>query len=314
MKKPKKAQGFWLWAIESQEVDIVKKFERLAADVYRLAVTFPGCWAGVTLVTGAENVLIDTGGCAETVDSDIVPALAQLGLTPGDIHWMAMTHIHGDHVGGCARLKELNPAMKVAVFADSRERMLDPLKYSKAIRARFPEYSPAAPAVLDGLTPDLLLKDGDKLGTLRLLHTPGHDTDACCYLDERTMTLITGDSLQLNGTVSQGCALLMDAVGYENTLRRLMDMPIQNIVCGHPYLPLGAEAIGPDETRRYLSACLACASHDEGFVHGMMAAGVTDPAVIARALIGEVGGKEPAKLFLPLYTVTEYMKKGVQPQ
>ena len=41
----------------------------------------------------------------------------------------------------------------------------------------------------------------------------------------------------------------------------------------------------------------------------MMAAGVTDPAEIARALIHEVGGKEPAYLFLPLYTVTEYMKK-----
>ena len=287
----------------------MESFIRLAPDVYRLAVTFPGCWAGATLVTGRENILVDTGGCAETVDSDIVPALTQLGLTPKDIHWMAITHIHGDHVGGCARLKELNPQMKVAVYVDSRDRMLDPLKYSKAIRATFPQYSPAAPAVLDGVKPDLLLTDGRKLGDLRLLHTPGHDTDACCYLDERTMTLITGDSLQLNGTVSQGCALLMDAQGYEKTLRRLLEMPICNIVCGHPYLPLGADAIGPEASRKYLEACLACAKHDEGFVHGMMAAGVTDPAEIARALIREVGGKEPAYLFLPLYTVTEYMKK-----
>lgn len=287
----------------------MESFIRLAPDVYRLAVTFPGCWAGATLVTGRENILVDTGGCAETVDSDIVPALTQLGLTPKDIHWMAITHIHGDHVGGCARLKELNPQMKVAVYVDSRDRMLDPLKYSKSIRATFPQYSPAAPAVLDGVKPDLLLTDGGKLGDLRLLHTPGHDTDACCYLDERTMTLITGDSLQLNGTVSQGCALLMDAHGYEKTLRRLLEMPICNIVCGHPYLPLGADAIGPEASRKYLEACLACAKHDEGFVHGMMAAGVTDPAEIARALIREVGGKEPAYLFLPLYTVTEYMKK-----
>lgn len=59
---------------------------------------------------------------------------------------------------------QLNPNIKVACFADSLDRMRDPLTYSKAIRAAFPEYSPAAPAVLDGMEPDLLLKDGDRLG------------------------------------------------------------------------------------------------------------------------------------------------------
>lgn len=292
----------------------MKSFVCLAPNVYRLEVTFPGCWTGVTLVTGRENILVDTGGCAETVDSDIVPALNAMGLDLTDVHWLAMTHIHGDHVGGCARLKQLNPCLKVACFADSLDRMRDPLAYSRQIRSVFPEHSASAPAVLEGAEPDLLLRDGDCLGDLKLLHTPGHDTDACCYLDERTMTLITGDSLQLNGTVSQGCALLMDAEGYRRTLLRLSSLPIANIVCGHPYLPLGAEAIGRDAARAYLETCAACDAHDEGFVHGMQAAGVGDPAAIARALIHEVGGREPGKLFLPLYTVTQYMRKGVHAQ
>ena len=42
----------------------MEKFVCLAPNVYRLAVTFPGCWAGAVLVTGAENILVDTGGCA----------------------------------------------------------------------------------------------------------------------------------------------------------------------------------------------------------------------------------------------------------
>lgn len=284
-------------------------FVRLAPDVYRLAVPFPGCWTGVTLVTGEENILVDTGGCAETVDTAIVPALKELGLELKDISWIAITHIHGDHVGGMGRLLELAPHLRVACFAQSRERLLDPLTYSKAIRAKFPEHSPSAPARLDGAEADLLLNDGDKVGSLTLIHTPGHDTDSCCYLDERSMTLITGDSLQLNGTVSQGCALLMDANGYEKTLARLMGMGIQNIVCGHPYLPLGPEAIGEDAARAYLEACHYCFAHDEGFVQGMLAAGVEDSAEIARALIREVGGTEPGKLFLPLYTVTEFIDR-----
>lgn len=285
-------------------------FVCLAPNVYRLAVTFPGCWTGVTLVTGKDNILIDSGGCAETVDSDIVPALEKLGLSLDIIHWVALTHIHGDHVGGCARLRQLAPQIKVACFSDSQERLREPLVYSKKIRAAFPAYSPPAPSVLEGLEPDRLLKDGDTLGPLRLLHTPGHDTDACCYFDERTQTLITGDSLQLNGTVSQGCALLMDAEGYKRTLARLVRMDIRNIVCGHPYLPLGAEALGREAASAYLAACVDCQGHDAGFVHGMQAAGTEDPATIARALIREVGGIVPDHLFLPLYTVTQYMHKG----
>lgn len=285
-------------------------FVRLAPDVYRLAVPFPGCWAGAALVLGRENILIDSGGCAETVDSSIVPALERLGLSLKDIGWLAFTHIHGDHVGGCGRLKELAPHLKIAIFEQSLERMRDPLAYSALIRARFPGYSAGTPARLDGAEPDLLLRDGDLLGDLRLIHTPGHDTDSCCYLDTRTGTLITGDSLQLNGTVSQGCALLMDADGYEETLHRLLGMKIETIVCGHPYLPLGADASGREACRAYLEKCLACFHHDEGFVQGMLAAGVTDPPEIARRLIRNVGGTEPAHLFLPLYTITEFIRRS----
>lgn len=125
------------------------------------------------------------------------------------------------------------------------------------------------------------------------------------------MTLITGDSLQLNGTVSQGCALLMDTEGYQKTLSRLQAMPIENIVCGHPYLPLGAEAIGREAVQAYLSACVSCASHDEGFVHGMQAAGETDPAKIASALIREVGRQGtglPVPAFVYRYSI--YAQRG----
>lgn len=288
----------------------MEEFVKITENVYRAPVTFPGCWAGVALVTGKENILVDTGGCAETVDSYIVPALARLGLTLKDIGWMAMTHIHGDHVGGAARLKELAPWMKVACYAGSAERMRHPRDYSAEIRAAFPGQSAPVPAVLDGLEPDLLLEDGDMLGDLMLIHTPGHDTDSCSYYDVRTRTLLTGDSLQLNGTVSQGCSLLMDVPGYRRTLDRLESMDIDNIACGHPYLPLGADAIGRKASRAYLEACRGCLRHDEGFVRGMMAAGVTDPTVIAKALIKEVGGQEPKFLFLPLYTVTGIMKEN----
>ena len=285
----------------------MESFERQADNIYRLRVPFPGCWTGIVLVLGPENVLIDSGGCAGTVDDTLLPALAALGITLADIRWLALTHAHGDHVGGAARLRALSPKLRVAAFIHSADRVADPLAYSRSIRERFPSHSPPPPAELTGVLPDLLLPDGGAVGPLRLLHTPGHDTDSCSYWDKRTQTLITGDSLQLNGTVSQGCALLMDVPAYGETLERLMAMPIENIVCGHPYLPLGAGAAGRTAVRLYLSACLKIYAQNGGFVAGMAAAGETDPAAIALALIRQVHGTQPKHLFLPMFTVTGYL-------
>lgn len=287
----------------------MESFTPVTDGIHLLKVPFTGVWTGVTLVLSDEApILVDSGGGADTVDSTIVPALAELGLTLSDIGWVLATHIHGDHVGGIARMRELAPSIKVGVFHESGTRMREPLAYSREIRAKFPKHSAAPPAVLDGVEPDRLLEDDAMVGPLRTIHTPGHDTDACCFLDTRSGTLITGDSLQLNGTVSQGCALLFDPERYLPSLHRLLDLPVQNIVCGHPYLPLGETALGADAARRFLTACIACYEHDRGFVAGMARAGVTDPLTVAHALVEEIGGIAPAKMFLPMHTVAAYQE------
>jgi hydroxyacylglutathione hydrolase len=287
----------------------MEHFTQIVQDVFLLKVPFTGVWTGVTLVLGdGPPILVDSGGLGETVDSTIVPALAQLGMELSDIGWVVATHIHGDHVGGIARMRELTPSINVGVLRESDARVRDPLAYSREIRAKFPEHSAAPPPVLEGVTPDRLLEDGDMIGPLRTIHTPGHDTDACCFFDVRSGTLITGDSLQLNGTTSQGCALLFDPARYLPSLQRLLTLPVQNIVCGHPYLPLGEVAVGEDSARQFLATCIGCYEHDRGFVAGMAAAGVTDPHTVARALVAAVGGVEPAKLFLPMHTVVAYQE------
>lgn len=287
----------------------MESFTRVTDDVFLLRVPFTGVWTGVTLVLGGDGpILVDSGGAADTVDSTIVPALEAMGLSLSDISAVLATHIHGDHVGGIARMRELAPSISVGVLHESDTRMREPLAYSREIRAKFPEHSAAPPPVLDGVAPDLLLEDGDMVGSLRVIHTPGHDTDACCYLDVRSGTLITGDSLQLNGTLSQGCALLFDPERYLPSLQRLLTLPIQNIVCGHPYLPFGELALGKDAARQLLAAAIGCYEHDRGFVAGMAAAGVTDVHEVAQALVASVGGVEPQKLFLPMHTVAAYQQ------
>lgn len=45
-----------------------------------------------------KNILIDSGNGNE--DSQLVPTLAGLGVTPEDIDYVLLTHLHGDHIGG----------------------------------------------------------------------------------------------------------------------------------------------------------------------------------------------------------------------
>ena len=285
------------------------EFVQLRPNIYRLEIPFDGTWTGVILVRGEKNVLIDSAAKSADVDEWILPALKQLGLSLEDITYLACTHCHGDHVGGHTRIYDLCPSIKMACNAASEDKLKDPLKYSKLIRASFPPYSPAAPAALRGVTPDILLKDGEYLTPyLRLVTTPGHDNDTVCWLDERTNTLITGDSLQLNGTITQGTALVMDLAGYRASMRKLSELPVDCIVAGHDYLPLGSIAEGPEAVQEYLTACADSMDHYTAFIQKEWDMGDHDPASLAVKLIGHIDGVMPKFLFLPLYTVTQILK------
>ncbi len=286
-------------------------FEHMAQGIDRLKVPFGGCWTGIVLVrSGGMNILVDSGAVAQDVDGVLVPALRELGIELSGIDVVALTHTHGDHVGGCARIRALHPRVRFAVYEGALDQMRDPLKYNRRIRSVFPEDSAPPAKVLEGCEPDILVPDGGKMGPLTLLHTPGHDQDACCWLEESTGTLMTGDSLQLDGTVVQGCALIMYLPEYERSLDRLCALPVENILAGHEYLPLGDSAIGRGASRAYLEACRRCVERDTAFVRSLLANGTDDVKTVARALIREVGGREPEYLFLPMYTAREFIRKG----
>ncbi|GHU73216.1 MBL fold metallo-hydrolase [Clostridia bacterium] len=289
----------------------MEQFECVAPDIYRLKLPFSESTSAVLVNSSGTYCLIDSGADAASIDGVLVPALARMHLTLNDIRWLLCTHTHGDHIGGHARIHELAPGVKIAAFDGSEDRLRNPLYYSKKIRSVFPKYSPAPPAVLDGVTPDRLLHDGEWLDdNLRLIHTPGHDADAVCWLDERSRTLITGDSLQLNGTVTQGVALIMDLEGYMLSIERLLELDIHNIIAGHWFLPLGDSASGIVESKQYLQLCDNLVAQYSDAIAAIRADGVNDAPEIARALLRRMGSREPAYLFLPLYTVSEFLKRS----
>jgi glyoxylase-like metal-dependent hydrolase (beta-lactamase superfamily II) len=123
-------------------------------------------------------LLVDTGmpGNAKR----IVAFIESTGRHAADLRYIVLTHCDMDHIGSVARLKELTGA-KVAIHeldgpvlaGQQRSQKGGPLVavLSRLFRIRH-------------LVPDLLLKDGDVVGGLTVIHVPGHTAGSIVLVRE----------------------------------------------------------------------------------------------------------------------------------
>ena len=331
-------------------------FEEVLPGTYLLKVPFGPVWTGIVLVRGcvgegadatrgadateggtsrfvasapsptqrSVNVLIDSSHLEP--EAYLIPALADLGLKPGDIDWLLNTHVHGDHIGGHHALVT-KYGLKTATLDSAADALRDPVKVAIRVRTRFPKNSPAPQSYLKGVEPDKVLKEGELLADrFTVISTPGHDDDCLTWIDTKTGTAFTGDSLQANGTPTQGIGFYRDLSAYRRTLEKLSRQNLTNIVCGHWYDGIGDVIRGRDAVKTALTYCeervrlygeklreyLEC--RREGAAE--TSAGRPRPAdnesllvPLALKLIGEVGCGMPDALFLALHTVSEHLKE-----
>lgn len=104
-----------------------------------------------------------------------------------------LTHAHEDHVGALDALKRFLPDVPVHISArDARlingDYSLDPGEHQTPIRGGVPKKL--------NTRPDILLRDGDRIGSLVAIAAPGHTPGLMAFLDTRNAALIVGDALQ----------------------------------------------------------------------------------------------------------------------
>ena len=285
-------------------------FEEILPDTYLLKVPFGPVWTGVILVRGEKNVLIDSSHLEP--EKYLLPALDDLGLKVSDIAWLLNTHVHGDHIGGHHALVT-RYGLKTATLESAADALRDPVKVAIRVRTRFPKNSPAPQSDLKGVEPDRLLAEGELLeGRFCAIETPGHDDDCLTWIDTKTGTAFTGDSLQANGTPCQGVGFYRSLADYRATLAKLARQNLDNIVCGHWYDGIGDVIRGRDAVREALRYCEDRVRLYGERIAAYVKAGVPvedEPVTLARKLIGEVGCGMPDALFLALHTVEEEVEK-----
>ncbi|MDR6552537.1 MBL fold metallo-hydrolase [Paenibacillus qinlingensis] len=126
----------------------------------------------------------------------ILQAAKQIGKP---ITRIVLTHAHGDHIGALDGLKKELPHAKV--YISRRDAKL--LAGNVELEADEPQ-TPIKGGIPKGIQtkPDVLLADGDRIGSLQAYAAPGHTPGSMAFLDVRSRALIAGDAFQVRGGVA----------------------------------------------------------------------------------------------------------------
>jgi len=205
-----------------------------------------GINGNVYIIARKGLVVIDTGipGSGKKILSTIRDTLHR---EPSEITTVVITHFHTDHIGGVKALKDAAPGLKVAIHEADAGYVAGTIplpRYPGLQGFAVGLFSWVMPTVFP---PDILLKDGDRIEGLTVIHLPGHTPGSIGLLDEGSKTLFAGDLLRCpdGTTLTEGPgAFSMDLAASWESIRKIGSLEFDTLLIGHgtPVRP-GAAAI-----------------------------------------------------------------------
>lgn len=129
-----------------------------------------------------EAIVVDPADRGE----QIYEALQEKGFTVSGI---LLTHGHFDHIWGTKALRERSGAQIYALYAAEKLCEDDGLNVSRQAGRPYT------------VVPDVYVRDGEEIRiadiTCRVIATPGHTADSCCYYFEESGFAVCGDTIFL---------------------------------------------------------------------------------------------------------------------
>jgi glyoxylase-like metal-dependent hydrolase (beta-lactamase superfamily II) len=203
--------------------------------------------------------LLDTGWESDEGWSALTAGLASVGGGLDDVRGVLVTHLHFDHLGLAARVREatgawvaMHPADATLVEGwnarDGAAAVAAEVEFLVGLGAdRADAVSDVGPAEnMERFTrmavPDRLLEDGavaDFPGwRLRAVHTPGHTPGHLCFADERTGLFFSGDHVlpRISPNISTGASGAADPLrDFLDSLAAVRDLDPVEVLPAHEW-------------------------------------------------------------------------------
>lgn len=233
----------------------------------------PAFDAAYLIVENARGAFVDCG--TSLAVPAMLAAIADAGLTPADIDWLILTHVHLDHAGGAGALLQHLPNARVVVHPRGAPHMIDPAKLIAGATAVYGEeemarsYGTIVP--IPGERVDIA-HDGHRVDlagrTLLCVDTPGHAQHHLCVWDETSRSLFTGDTFGISYReldTPEGIFLFptttpvqFDPPALKTSLQRLIDLRPDNVYLTH-YGRIGEAQRNAQTLHELIDAMVQCA-------------------------------------------------------
>jgi glyoxylase-like metal-dependent hydrolase (beta-lactamase superfamily II) len=167
----------------------------MSPNFVRIDHRFQGAAGGIAsyVIPGDELTLIEAGP-ASTTDT-LLDGIRAAGFDPDAITRVVLTHIHLDHAGASGTLSRRLRRARFFVHPKGAKHLIDPSRlvssaeriYADRMKALWGEILPVPEDRV------VVVGDGETIGTLRAIDTPGHAVHHHAYFDTDTGVLFTGD-------------------------------------------------------------------------------------------------------------------------
>ncbi|MDG6256527.1 MAG: MBL fold metallo-hydrolase [Methanomicrobiaceae archaeon] len=138
------------------------------------------------------------------------------------IETILLTHCHFDHIAHAAEIAHMCHA-EIVIHRNDAPGLTDERRnLSLLFGARLP-----------AIVPDRTLSDGDRIGDLEVIHTPGHTPGSVCLYDRDHAVLFSGDTVFAGGGFGRCDFPYGSMQALRTSLERLGTLRVEELYPGH---------------------------------------------------------------------------------